>query len=131
MNFEIDTSDYLGFKFEKYLNQVQALAMSEPSKYYALRSKVLEALKEVAVKQVYDSYYGLLTTGEFKNNGDTFSMGYVPSYPAQKASAFSLSAAKTINDILDKCLDIILPESHLDVAKLRLTKKAEGELVDK
>ena len=30
-NFEIDTNDYLGFEYEEYLNNVNAMAISKPS----------------------------------------------------------------------------------------------------
>ena len=129
MNFEVDTADYLGFKHEEYLDDIQSLALSEPSKYYALRKKVLKALKQEVVESVYATYYGLLTTGKI---GAEAVMGiYNPAYPQQLASKFALGASKTINEILDDCLDIILPDSHLKIADLRIKKKAEGNLVDK
>jgi hypothetical protein len=46
-----------------------------------------------------------------------------PNYPQQKASQFALAASKTINEILNSALDIILPANHLDVAKLKLTER--------
>ena len=63
-NFQVDTSDYLGFQYEEYLNEVMAIAMSTPAVYYKMRADTLKALKQVVVKQVYESYFNLLTLGE-------------------------------------------------------------------
>ena len=127
-NFQVDTSDYLGFQYEEYLNEVMAIAMSKPADYYKMRAETLKLLKQVVVKQVYDTYYNLLTTGKIGN--DTPLNPLVPDYPQQKASHFALSASKTINEILNSALDIILPSNHLDVAKLKLTQKGEAAKID-
>ena len=129
LNFKVNTSNFLGFEYNRYINDLQALAMSKPSEYYELRSAVLEALKEKVVKEVYDSYYDLLTEGKIKDSKAIMG-NRNPAYPCQKASEFALGAASTVNKILDDCLEIILPESHMDVAKLRLTKKGDASQID-
>ena len=127
-NFQVDTSDYLGFQYEEYLNELMSIAVSKPSDYYKMRSETLKQLKQVVVKTVYNTYYGLLTKGEI--NGTKPLDPLVPHYPQQKASQFALGASKTINDILNSALDIILPANHLDVAKLKLTQKGEAGKID-
>ena len=117
-NFEVDTNDYLGFLYEEYLNKLMAIAMSKPADYYKIRSETLKSLKQTVVKAVYKEYYDLLTTKVLPESG-----GLVPNYPQQKASQFALAASKTINEILNSALDIILPANHLDVAKLKLTER--------
>ena len=127
-NFQVDTSDYLGFKYEEYLNNLMAVAMSKPSDYYKIRADTLKELKQVVIKTVYDTYYGLLTTG--KVNGVSPLGDLVPNYPQQKASQFSLAASKTINKILNSALEIILPANHLDVAKMKLSQKGEAAKIE-
>ena len=117
-NFEVNTSDYLGFEYEEYLNSLMALAMSKPAEYYDIRSKTLAALKKTVVEAVYTQYYKLLTTEKLPGSN-----GLIPHYPQQKASQFALAASKTINEILNSALDIILPANHLDVAKLKLSER--------
>ena len=56
--------------------------------------------------------------------------GLTPCYPQQKASQFSLAASKTINEILNSALDIILPANHLDVAKMKLTQKGDAARIE-
>jgi hypothetical protein len=118
-NFEVNTSDYLGFEYEEYLNKLMALAMSRPAEYYDIRSKTLAALKKVVVENIYTEYYKLLTSQPLTGSNPALT----PNYPQQKASQFALAASKTINEILNSALDIILPANHLDVAKLKLTER--------
>ena len=61
-NFQVDTSDYLGFLYEEYLNKLTALAMSKPADYYDIRATVLKDLKQTVITNVYKEYYALLTT---------------------------------------------------------------------
>ena len=95
-NFQVNTSDYLGFEYEEYLNKLMALAMSRPAEYYDIRSKTLAALKKVVVENVYTEYYKLLTTQALPGSNPAL----IPHYPQQKASQFALAASKTINEIL-------------------------------
>ena len=127
-NFQVDTSNFLGFEYEEYLNELMALAVSKPSEYYGMRTKVLKELKQVVITTVYDTYYNLLTTGEVNNSFPLAPL--VPHYPQQKASQFGLGVSKTINDILNSALEIILPKNHLDVAKLKLTEKGEASKIE-
>lgn len=131
-NFKINTDNYLAFEYEEYKEALQALALSQPSEYYKLRKNVLSSLKKGIIKQVFETYYNLLTSGTISGE-DHFTTAGVPAphYPNQKASEFALGASKTINHILDECLDIILPANHLAIAHGNLIKKAEGELVGK
>ena len=118
-NFQVNTSDYLGFEYEEYLNKLMALAMSRPAEYYDIRSQTLAALKKTVVENIYTEYYKLLTTQALPGSNPPL----IPHYPQQKASQFALAASKTINEILGSALDIILPANHLDVAKLKLTER--------
>ena len=127
-NFEVNTSDCLGFQYEEYLNNVMAIAMSTPAKYYQMRADTLKELKQIVVNQVYETYYKLITTG--KVNGKDPLGGLIPHYPQQKAPQFALQASKTINEILNSALDIILPPNHLDLAKIKLTQKGEASKIE-
>jgi hypothetical protein len=127
-NFEVDTSDYMGFKYEEYLNELMSIAMSKPATYYEIRSKTLKALKQGIITQIYTTYYTLLTKGTIEGVNTLNELK--PCYPQQKASQFSLAASKTINEILNSALDIILPANHLDVAKMKLTQKGDASRIE-
>ena len=126
-DFELDTSDFLGFKYQSHINKMQALSISEPTKYTKLRNEVIAILKEDLLKKVFDDYYRLLTTG--KDFGDL--ADYPPSYPKQKASDFALGATITIEGILDKALDIVLPAQQADFALVQSKRKALADGIDK
>ena len=126
-NFEINTDDYLGFEYEEYLNNVNAMAISKPSEYYKMRAEVLAEVKKKVVKEVYTAYYTLLTTkvmGRF--NGADF----VPHYPTQKASRFALEASATTNAILNTALEIVLPVNYTDIANQKLVQKGQADKID-
>ena len=101
--------------------------MTKPSDYYDIRATVLKDLKQVVITNVYKEYYTLLTT---KDIGASKNISLVPHYPQQKASQFALQASKTINEILNSALDIILPSNHLDLAKMKLTQKGEASKIE-
>ena len=126
-NFEIDTDDYLGFEYEEYLNNVNAMAISKPSEYYKMRAELLSEVKKKVVKDVYTAYYTLLTTkvvGKF--NGKDL----VPHYPTQKASKFALEASATTNAILNKALELVLPVNYSDIANQKLIQKGQADKID-
>ena len=52
-NFQVDTSDYMGFKYEEYLNELMSIAVSKPSEYYKMRSDTLKLLKQGIITQIY------------------------------------------------------------------------------
>jgi len=127
-NFKLDTDDYLGFNYENYIHDLEAYALTKPSEYYKMRSSLLKALKGGIVKQTFDVYYQLLTegkVGEFSMQIDGTDIS--PSYPKQEASAFAIQASKTVNKILDKAMEEIMPANHLNLSKIRLTKLADGK----
>lgn len=126
-NFEINTDDYLGFEYEEYLNNVNAMAISKPSEYYKMRAEVLAEVKKKVVKEVYTAYYTLLTT---KVMGRFNGQDLIPHYPTQKASRFALEASATTNAILNKALEIVLPVNYTDIANQKLVQKGQADKID-
>jgi hypothetical protein len=126
-NFEIDTNDYMGFEFEEYLNDINAMAISKPAEYYQMRSDMLKLVKKKVIKDVYTAYYTLLTTQQVGTfNGKPL----VPNYPTQKASKFALEASATTGAILNKALEIVLPIDFTNIAHTKLMQKAEAAKID-
>jgi len=127
-NFKLDTDNYLGFEYENYIHDLESMALTKPSEYYAMRSKLLKALKGGIVKDTFNAYYTLLTEGSVAGGFDMFNdYKMCPNYPKQEASAFAIQAAKTVNQILDKAMEEIMPASHLNISKIRMVKLAEGQ----
>ena len=127
-NFNLNTSNYLGFQYEEYLTKLNAIAISKPSLYAEIRVEVLDILKQNILDEVYKTYYDLLTDAE-KFDKLRKAVGG-PCYPAQDASSFALGAARTINKILDEVLKIVLPSDQAQFASLQTSMKAAAASID-
>ena len=139
-NFNIDTGDYLGIKYESFKDEMLALALSEPSEYFKLRKAVLQRVKQQAVEDQFKIYYNLLTAGTTKNGRDILATGgdpgvsadtaakFVPNYPKQLTSQFALGAAKTIDKIAEEAVEILLPKDYKSISQDRFSKIAEGKM---
>jgi hypothetical protein len=129
-NFKVDPASFLGLDYAEYKNNIYAKALSEPSEYFKLRKAVLKKVKTDAVTDLYTTFYNLLTDGTDK--GGQAIEGLTdppPHYPSQKVSEFALSAAKTLDDILNECIEIILPIDYKDLASRRLEEKGRANIV--
>jgi len=138
-NFNIDTGDYLGIKYEAFKDEMLALALSEPSEYFKLRKAVLQRVKQQAVEDQFKIYYNLLTAGTTKNGreilvggepgvSDETARKFVPNYPKQLTSQFALGAAKTIDKIAEEAVEILLPKDYKSISQDRFSKIAEGKM---
>lgn len=116
-NFKVDPSNFIGIQYQEYRNEMYAKALATPSAYFDLRKKVVKSVKEDAVKDLYIRFYNLLTEGTDANGGQI--MDEPPHYPAQKVGDFCLEAAATLNGILDKLVEIILPADFKALAETR------------
>ena len=123
--FAVTPSNYLGFEYEEYKNDLYALALSKPSEYFKLRKEVVKAVKTDAVGNIYDTFTKVLSEGKKLNgqdiiveNGNT----HRPKYPSQEISKISLKAARTLDDILEDVIDIILPNDFKQLANQRTVK---------
>ena len=133
-NFKIDTSNYLGISHNTYKQKLLELALTRPEQYFELREIVLKNVKENAIKQLYENFYSIMTSGDTSSgtsaaDGATAERIFVPSYPQQKVTEFALGAAKTIDGLCDECVEIILPLNYRDLAEQRLARKGESNML--
>ena len=135
--FKIDPADYLGIEHEGFKQNMLELALSKPSEYFELRRIVLDHTKKETVKNIYTTYYNLLTLGK-KNDGSDivpstggtkmYDNKFKPHIPKQKVNEFSLMASKTIDRIAEDALEMILPQDYRKIAESRTTQKTSGEI---
>lgn len=124
--FAVTPSNYLGFEYEEYKNDLYALALSKPSEYFKLRKEVVKSVKTDAVGDIYKTFTRILSEGQnatgnrdiIVENGNT----HRPKYPAQEISKIALKAARTLDDILEDVIDIILPNDFKQLANQRAVK---------
>ena len=126
-NFKLNTSNYIGFEYKKYLNQMKAVALTKPSDYASMRNNIVNDLSDKLSKEWYEKTYEILTDG--KLNGTTLGLKDVdgkaisPSYPAQELAKLALSHTQTIVDMMDEIVDILVPENYLATAMHQLEAK--------
>ena len=119
MNFQVDVENYLSFGFDAHKNKMLAMSLSNPSGYETARAEIVTKLRNKNVKAIYETLMTFMTTGFEHGTTIPISKGIAPSYPAQEASKFCLSASETLNRIFVDCVDIILPPPYSKVALQR------------
>lgn len=129
--FKIDTNDVLGINYSAYKTKVYALALSEPSKYYKIREQVVAAIKNAAVKNIYEIIYGFLKDGVAGTGVSLESLiGAKPCYPSSKINEIALGAAESLDSIIEDTIKICLPANYDDIAQKKLTQKGASIGID-
>lgn len=125
--FEVDPDNFLGFQHDEYKNACYALAISKPEEYYKMRSEVHSSIKREALKDLYATFYHVLSSGT-KKDGTTkiVNTPVPPNYPAQKASDLALDACATLMPVVERVIDILLPMHGTEVAQKRLAEVSLG-----
>ena len=129
--FFVDPSNFQGHQYSQYKNYLMSVALTTPSEYYKLQSNVIEQLNVQIAKLIYKQLFLLLTKGllpdgnPMKIDGKSIN----PSFPSQSAADFCISAANTIDKIIRDATEVILPASHLDVAKMQMEHKSKTNTI--
>ena len=131
-NFKLNTSNYIGFEYKKYLNEMKSKALTQPTEYAKLRNNAIEQLSDLMSKQWYDLTYEILTEGgakvgtidiDLKLPKDDEGKVIRPSYPAQELAKLALSHTETIVDMMDEIVDLLVPEKFLGTALSQIEAK--------
>lgn len=128
-NFKLNTSNYIGFEYKKYLNEMKSLALTKPVEYAKLRNNAIELLSDLMSKQWYDLTYDILTDGKTSNAPKAIDLGLPvkPNYPAQELAKLALSHTETIVDMMDEIVDLLVPEKFLGTALSQIEAKTLTE----
>ena len=123
-NFKISTKNYMGYAYESHCERLTALALSQPDKYYEIRKKVVEYIRDSTVESWFKIFYNALTKGQDADGAPiTTGLGTVD-YPAQEVSRLCIGIAKTVQGIADQVCDIIIPAKFEELASKRRHDKA-------
>ena len=140
MNFKVDTANFLGLSNAKYKNNLLKLALTKPEDYFKLRATVLESITENQVKAMFNMFYYVMTTGHVNStdgaDGTNAGAGiqldgedvFKPNMAYQQVSDFALDASKTIQQICEDCVEILLPLNYRNLAEGRLARKGDAKL---
>jgi hypothetical protein len=131
MDFVVDTSNYFGLDHETFKDNLQAFALTKPSEYFTLRGAIIKGVKKENLKNFYALFYNLLTNGT-QPNGDAYVTDnadlFKPNMSKQEVSEIALGAVKTLNQLIDRVMDDILPKEFLKIANDTTAKKTMGDL---
>jgi hypothetical protein len=129
--FYVDPSNFQGHQYSIYKNVLMSKAMTEPSLYYDLQTEVIEQLNVQIAKDIYKKLFKLLTKGTLPD-GTQMKIGPTnlnPCFPSQTAADFCIDAANTIDKIIKDATEVILPASHLDIARMQMEKKSSTSTI--
>lgn len=119
---EIDPLNYLGIDHDKYMGQIKAMALAQPTQYTAMRQSIIDKVKNEAVQNLFKTCASVLTKGQI-NGISVFNLGGItgktlklaPSVPDQLVAEQCLSMSKTLNSMIDDMIKTILPDFSKEV----------------
>ena len=125
-NFKVKPSDYLGFEYEDFNNQMYALAMADPKKYFDIRNAVVKKIRDSTVEKWFEVFYAALTEGKDADGNVLHPDLPAPKYPAQEVSRLCIGIGKTVQQISNDICDKIIPAKFEEIAHKRTHQKAEA-----
>ena len=115
----------MGLDYKRIRGDLLALSLSKPSNYYDLRTKVISEVTEALVEQVYTMFWELLRNGIIKGSQLEYvpiaggSKPFIPQLPEHSINMFATKAARTIEDICEEAVSLILPDDYLQLSQNR------------
>ena len=128
--FFIDIKNELGLDYKRVRGDLLALSLSKPSNYYELRTNVISNITEAMVQQAYITFWALLRNGQISDGTGSFAqleytpltgtkIPFVPQLPEHLINQFATKAARTIEDICEEAVSLILPDDYLQLSQNR------------
>lgn len=142
MNFKLNPENYLGLEHDKFKSDMMQIALTNPTKYYAIRNNVMQNTVSKVVKEMYETIYYLLTIGGLKS-GDTAGAAknadgtvvtggelFEPKMSEKEVSDFAMSCATTMRTMLVSAIHKLLPDDYINLASSRLASQASTRNVN-
>ena len=113
--FRTSANDYLANNYNDHKSKMVALALSNPTLFYATKGKVTEILKRDVVDKFYDLIFDVLSKGTVNGQqvygGKLDIKDYPIRYPSHLINEEALSASSSIDHMLSHIVNIIMPDS--------------------
>ena len=123
--------DYLGLKYENYVNIIYSLSLSQPTAYYSMRNLLLKDLNTELLEKTHSIIFNILRYGQLTANGINYTNGQKPNYPSELCNQISMSIAKSYQIEVKKIIRILLPPDFESMAKSSLSSKTLAESIDR
>ena len=127
--FFIDIKNELGLDYKRVRGDLLALSLSKPSNYYDLRTNVISLVTEEFVQEIYIRFWQLLRNGIVGGSSVTDPITYynvagnevpfVPQLPEHLINQFATKAARTIEDLCEEAVSLVLPDDYLQLSQNR------------
>jgi hypothetical protein len=137
MNFKLNPENYLGLQHDKFKSDMMQIALTNPTRYYAIRNNVMQNTVGEVVKDMYEKIYYLLTIGSLKstepasaanNKADNSVVpggeNFIPNMSEKEVSDFAMSCATTMRTMLVQAIHKLLPDDYINLASSRLASQA-------
>ena len=132
-NFRIDPNQYLGHDFEDFQNNLQAFSLTNPKGYLQMKTEVGKKLKRDAIRNLYNTMFTVFQKGLDSNGRPLFivdGQALQVKYPLGHTNEFVLSASQTMDSILKKMLEILMPERYTQLTTASLGKIGNSAILD-
>ena len=124
--FFIDIKNELGLDYKRVRGDLLALSLSKPSNYYDLRTSVISLVTEEFVQEIYIRFWNLLRNGIVTGSDPiTYAnvagaeVPFVPQLPEHLINQFATKAARTIEDLCEEAVSLVLPDDYLQLSQNR------------
>jgi hypothetical protein len=123
--FFIDIKNELGLDYKRTRGDLLALSLSKPSNYYDLRTFIISGVTEKMVETIYGMFWELLRNGKIGTDPTTYKnvtggdVRFIPNLPEHLINQFATKAARTIEDLCEEAVQLILPDDYLQLSQNR------------
>ena len=109
-NFKVDVNQYLGVKYGLYCDALRGLSLSSPSVFFNYRRDVMTYLKTQAVSNIYSTLFYAMRDGLTPKGDEMVKLPCgSPNISQQIINEKCLSIAKTLDSLIQECVDLICP----------------------
>jgi hypothetical protein len=123
--FFIDIKNELGLDYKRVRGDLLALSLSKPSNYYDLRTSIISEVTEKMVQVIYVLIWDLLRNGKINGDQSKYKnvaggdVAFIPQLPEHLINQFATKAARTVEDICEEAVQLILPDDYLQLSQNR------------
>ena len=124
--------DYLSINYDVYCNSMYSLSISQPTKYYEMRNKLLTKLNEELLEKIHHVIFNVLRYGIIGvGNGSNYTNNLRPNVPAEVCNKISMDIAKAYQVEVKKIIKMLLPPDNESLGKSSLNSKVVAESIDR
>ena len=123
--FFVNINNELGLNYKRVKGSLLALSLSKPSNYYDLRNEIINKITETSVQDTYMRFWEILRNGRIGGNQVSYTdeLGltrpFVPQLQEHIINEYATKCARTIEDMCEECVDLILPADYLQLSMNR------------